>query len=105
MDLKKVKIILNWWPPRNIKGVRFFLGLVNYFQRFIRYYGHLWKPLVYLMRQGVPFVFGLEEIKVFEVLKTAVAKEPILKKWCPELPTRVETDAFNGIIGGVLSQW
>ena len=55
------------------------------------------------MRQGVPFVFGLEEIEAFEVLKAVVIKEFVLKKWCPELPTRVEIDAFNGIIGGVFS--
>ena len=53
------------------------------------------------MRQGVPFVFKLKKIKAFEVLKTAVIKEPVLKKWCPELPTRVEINAFNDIIGGV----
>ena len=103
MDLKKVKIILNWWLPRNVKSIRFFLSLINYFQRFIRYYGHLRKPLVRLMRQGVPFTFGLEKIKAFKVLKTAVVKEPVLKKWCPELPTKVETDASNGITGGVFS--
>ena len=55
------------------------------------------------MRQGVPFVFRVEKTKAFEALKTAVAKEPILKKWCPKLPTRVETDAFNSITSGVLS--
>ena len=55
------------------------------------------------MRQGVPFAFGLKEIKTFEVLKAAVAKEFILKKWCPELPTRVETNTFNGITGGMLA--
>ena len=55
------------------------------------------------MRQGVPFTFGSEKIKAFKVLKTAVAKEPVLKKWCPELPTRVETNAFNGITGDILS--
>ena len=99
---KKVKIILNWRPPRNIKSIRFFLSLVNYFQRFIQYYGHLWKPLVCLTRQGVPFVFGLEEIKAFKALKAAVVKELVLKKWCLELPTRVEIDAFNCITGGVL---
>ena len=102
MDPEKIKIILNWRPPRNIKGVRFFLGLVNYFRRFIRYYGHLQKPLICLTRQGVPFAFGLKEIEAFKVLKAAVAKELVLKKWCPELPTRVETDAVNGITGGVL---
>ena len=103
MDPKKVKTILNWRPPQNVKGVKSFLGLINYFRRFIRYYGHLWKPLVRLIRQGVPFIFGLKEIKAFEVLKTAVAKESVLKKWCLELPTRVETDTFNGIINGVFS--
>ena len=101
MDLEKVKMILNWRPPRNVKGVKFFLGLVNYFRRFIRYYGHLRKLLVCLTRQGVLLAFGLEEMEAFEVLKTAVIKEPVLKKWCPELPTRVKIDAFNGITGGV----
>ena len=46
----------------------------------------------------------MAEIKAFEALKAAVAKEPVLKKWRPDLPTRVETDASNGITGGVLSQ-
>ena len=103
MNPEKIKTILNWWPPRNVKGIRFFLGLINYFRRFIQYYGHLRKPLVHLTRQGVPFAFGLKKIKAFEVLKAAVTKEPVLKKWCLELPTRVETDAFNSITGGVLS--
>ena len=101
MDPEKVKIILYWRPPRNIKGVKSFLSLVNYFRRFIRYYGHLRKPLVCLIRQGVPFIFRLKEIKAFKVLKTAVAKELVLKKWYPELPTRVVIDTFNGITGAV----
>ena len=103
MDPKKVKIILNGRPPRNVKSIRFFLGLVNYFRRFIRYYCHLRKPLVYLIRQGVPFVFKLKETKAFVVLKTIVAKELILKKWCPELLTRVKIDTSNGITSGVFS--
>ena len=104
MDPEKVKTILNWRPPRNVKGIRSFLGLVNYFRRFIRNHGHLRKPLVRLTRLGVPFAFGTEEIKAFEALKAAVAEEPVLRNWRPELPTRVETDASNGITGGVLSQ-
>ena len=104
MDFKKVKIILNWRPPWNVKSVRFLLGLINYFRRFIQYYDYLREPLVRLTRQEVSFVFESEETKAFKVLKAAVTKELILKKWCPELPTRVETDASNGITGGVFSQ-
>ena len=55
------------------------------------------------MRQGVPFSFRLKEIKAFKALKITVTKELILKEWCPELPTRVKTNAFNGIINGIFS--
>ena len=53
------------------------------------------------MYQEVPFIFKLEKIKAFKALKTVIIKEPVLKKWCPELPTRVETNIFNGNTGGV----
>ena len=56
------------------------------------------------MHHRVPFVFELKETKAFKVLKAVMVKELILKKWCPKLPTRVEINAFNGIISGVLSQ-
>ena len=62
------------------------------------------KPLVRLTRQGVPFTFELEEIKVYKVLKAAMAKGPILRKWCPELPIKVKINASNGITNGVLFQ-
>ena len=52
----------------------------------------------------MPFVFKSEETKVFKVLKAAVAEELDLKKWCPELLTRVEIDIFNDITSGVLFQ-
>ena len=55
------------------------------------------------MRQGVPFVFELKETKAFKVLKIVMAKELILKKWCPELLTRVKTNAFNNITRAMLS--
>ena len=50
MDPAKIRIILQWEPLINIKGVRSFLGLVNYYRRFIRNHGHLRKPLVRLTR-------------------------------------------------------
>ena len=55
------------------------------------------------MRQGVPFIFKLKEIKAFEVLKAAVAAELILKKWSPELSTKVEINTYNDITGDMLS--
>jgi len=36
MQKKKVEGVLNWPAPRNIKEVQKFLGLANYYRRFIR---------------------------------------------------------------------
>jgi len=36
MQREKVKGVLNWLAPRNIKEVQKFLGLTNYYRRFIK---------------------------------------------------------------------
>ena len=41
MDPAKVRTILEWGPLKNVKGVRSFLGLVNYYRRFIRDHGKI----------------------------------------------------------------
>ena len=66
MDPAKVRTILQWEPLANVKGVRSFLGLVNYYRRFIRNHGHLRRPLVRLTRQNVRFKFGDEEKKAID---------------------------------------
>jgi len=36
MEKKKVDRVLSWLEPRNVKDVRKFLGLANYYKRFIK---------------------------------------------------------------------
>jgi len=35
IDLKKIKVIVNWQDPENIIGLRLFLRFYNYYRRFI----------------------------------------------------------------------
>ena len=35
MDPKKIEVIIEWKPPRNITEVRSFLGLTGYYKRFV----------------------------------------------------------------------
>jgi len=36
IEKEKVKGVLSWLEPKNIKDVRKFLGLANYYRRFIK---------------------------------------------------------------------
>ena len=36
MDLKKIEVIIEWKPLRNVTELRFFLGLASYYRRFVK---------------------------------------------------------------------
>jgi len=36
MEKKKVDRVLSWLEPKNVKDIRKFLGLANYYRRFIK---------------------------------------------------------------------
>ena len=45
--------VLNWLKPRNVKDIRKFLGLVNYYRRFIKDFAQVAKPMNMLTRKDV----------------------------------------------------
>jgi len=51
MQKKKVEEVLNWPVPRNIKEVQKFLGLTNYYRRFIKNFARIAIPLHVLVRK------------------------------------------------------
>ena len=65
MDPEKVKTVVNWETPTNVKGVRSFLGFVNFFRRFLKDHGRIRKPLVRLTKKNMPFKFGQTELNTF----------------------------------------
>jgi hypothetical protein len=104
VDPKKISVVKNWQPPRNVKGVQGFLGFCNFYRRFITEYGRIAKPLTALTRKGLVFKWTDQCQEAFNKLKEAMLSAPILRYYDPELPTMVETDASNGVVAGVLSQ-
>ncbi|OMO74467.1 reverse transcriptase [Corchorus capsularis] len=52
MDPSKVQAILEWEAPTKVTELRSFLGLVNYYRRFIQGYSHLATPLTELLKKG-----------------------------------------------------
>ena len=55
MDQEKVKAVFNWPAPSNVKGVRSFFGLANFYQRFIQDYAQVMRPLNDLLKKDVAF--------------------------------------------------
>jgi len=53
MEKEKVDRVLNWLKPRNVKDIRKFLGLVNYYRRFIKDFAQVAKPMNMLTRKDV----------------------------------------------------
>jgi len=51
MQREKVEGVLNWLAPRNVKEVQKFLGLANYYRRFIKDFAKIAAPLHVLVRK------------------------------------------------------
>ncbi|VDI31060.1 Hypothetical predicted protein [Mytilus galloprovincialis] len=54
-DISKVEAVESFPVPKTEKNVRSFLGLTNYYRKFIKGYSHLSTPLNRLLRKDVPF--------------------------------------------------
>src|SRR6266536_2677299 len=104
VDPEKISVVKNWKPPTTVRGVQSFLGFCNFYRRFIRDYGIIAKPMVNLTKTGVRFVWTQACQDSFQQLKSMLTSAPILQHYNKELETRIETDASDGVVAGVLSQ-
>ncbi|GFU62532.1 retrovirus-related Pol polyprotein from transposon 17.6 [Trichonephila clavipes] len=71
-DPDKIKAVRNFPTPKNIHDIRSFLGLCSYFRRFIKGFCYLAEPLQSLLKSGVEFHWGPEEVEAFNSLKKAL---------------------------------
>lgn len=104
MDRRKVQAILDWTPPTKVSELRSFLGLANYYRKFIHNYSKKAAPLTELLKKEHNWQWDAGCQEAFEKLKVAVASEPVLRLPNFELPFEVHTDASDKAIGGVLVQ-
>lgn len=91
MDPQKVSAVLQWLRPSYLCSVQRFLGFANYYQKFIRNFSTLAKPLTDLTRKACgPHDWLAEAIKAFEALKSAFASALMLSHPNPGLPFVLE---------------
>ena len=104
MDPAKVSAVTSWPTPRSVLDIQTFLGLANFYRRFIKNFSKTIGPITRLLQKDVPFLWDTAPDNAFQSLKKAFTTAPILKHFDYSRPATVEADASDFAQGGVLSQ-
>ena len=78
MNPGKVKAVVDWPTPRNLKDVRGFVGFANFYCHFIKDFSKICRPLHDLTKKDVPFNWDPDQATAFEMLKHAFMLKPVL---------------------------
>jgi RNase H-like domain found in reverse transcriptase len=103
VEQTKVDAIKTWMVPRCKTDVQSFLGMVNFYSRFIMNCARISRRLTQLTG-NTPFTWDEKTQEAFERLKKALCTAPVLRTFDPQLPIVVTTDASGFAIGAVLEQ-
>ena len=90
--------------PQDLWQLRSFLGLANYFWRFLKGHSSVVAPLTSLTGKGVAWEWAEACQKAFNYVKSLLVNAHVLRLPDFDRPFTVVTNAFDCGIGGVLLQ-
>ena len=99
----KVEAIVRVPEPRNIQELRSFLGLINYYGKFVSNLSTLVRPLNSLLQRNKKWKWSQECSQAFSQAKQALSSASILAHYDPSLPLTMAGDASAYGIGAVIS--
>lgn len=103
-DPSKINAVKEFAPPRRLRNLRSFLGLANYYRKFVKDFTKITKPLTYHTKKEVKFQWGEEQQQAFDRLKNALTASPVLRHFNDKLPIELHTDASDLGLGASLVQ-
>jgi len=86
-----------------LKELQSFLGLPNYYRRFIPSFASIAHPLHCLLKKNSKFYWSTETQTAFDNIKSKFSSAPVLVYPNRDLPFLVETDSSNFTKGAILS--
>ncbi|GJX29979.1 putative reverse transcriptase domain-containing protein [Tanacetum coccineum] len=104
VDPAKIESIKDWASPKTLTEIHQFLGLVGYYQRFIKGFLKVAKPMTKLAQKKVAFEWGDKQEAAFQTLKDNLCSAPILALPKGAENFNVYCDASHKGLGAVLMQ-
>lgn len=104
MNRKKIQVIVEWPTSKIVSELRCFLGLDNYYYKFIKGFSKKCACLTDLLKKDRPWNWTQECQEAFKKLKAMVTSDLILLLPDFDLAFEVHTNASNFAIGGVSVQ-
>jgi hypothetical protein len=104
VDPKKVTTILDWKAPKDVQGIKSFIGMAGYYRRFIEGFSKIARPMTTFLAKKVEFKWTLACQKSFEKLKEKLTTAPVLILPVVHKPFLVYCDASFTGLGCVLMQ-
>jgi len=106
MDPEKARAIVDWPWPTSSKQVEQFLGLWNFYWRFIHNYSAIVSPITDLLQQQMKIDRGEDQEAAFFKIRTLFtsSKTLIVRHYDPDRPVLLESDASQFAIAAIVSQ-
>ena len=91
--------------PKTVKDLQSFLGMLNYYRKFIPHAAHHLCPLFEALKGKPKKLHWSEQCQAsFDAAKNALAKATLLRHPIPGAQLALTTDASKFAVGGVLEQ-
>lgn len=103
-DPSKIEAVIKIPRPQNVPELRSFLGLANFFAKFVNNFSLRLVPLYNLLKKGIEWSWTEECEQVFKGVKKDLVSSKVLAHYDPNKPLVVTCDASAAGVGGVLSQ-
>ena len=100
---EKVKAVLEAPTPKNEAQLRSFIGLVNYYQRFLPSIASVLNPLNELLHADKEWLWGKRQQEAFQEAKRLIASDVVLTHYNPNNTICLACDASGYGIGAVIS--
>jgi hypothetical protein len=106
VDPAKIYIICDWPTPTTLTKLRSFLGLANFYRRFVLGFSHIVWSLSQVTRGGgkEKFVCGMSQQQAFDDLKKCLCSSPVLSLPDLQHPFEIKTNILDYAMGAILTQ-